>query len=178
MALIYGTGHIGSAISQMLQRFGVKTVGVHRHSNRVDTFDETIKTENAHMKLSQVDFVINTLPLTKETTHMFNADFFEQMNTDGIFINVGRGGSVDTDGLYQALEQHQIKGAALDVVEEEPLPTDSKLWELSNLIITPHVSGTVPHLRREMFKIFYPNLKSFVDNQTLTINQVDLENGY
>ena len=129
MALIYGTGHIGSSISQMLQRFGVKTVGVHRHSNRVDTFDETIKTENAHMKLSQVDFVINTLPLTKETTHMFNADFFEQVNTDGIFINVGRGGSVDTDGLYQALEQHQIKGAALDVVEEEPLPTDSKLWE-------------------------------------------------
>lgn len=100
------------------------------------------------------------------------------MRNQPIFINVGRGPSVDTEALIAALDQHQLAGAGLDVFESEPLPSDSPLWGMDNVILTPHISGGFQEYGDEAFDILYQNLTSFIQTGKVAVNKVDLSAGY
>lgn len=177
-AVIFGTGHIGQAIARLLTAFGVHVLGVSAHGRMVANFEQIGTDKDTATFLKRADFVINVMPLTPATLHFFNTERFAQMRRQPIFVNVGRGPSVDTDALLVALNQGQITGAALDVFENEPLPASSPLFNDARVLLTPHVSGTVEHLRDVVFAIFNANLDEFSRTGQLVQNQVDLLAGY
>lgn len=176
--LIYGTGHVGQAVSQLLRQIGLQTIGINHSGHPAPEFTETIALATSKVQPPVADFIVNTLPLTNATQHFFAADFFAHQPQPPIFINVGRGPSVDTTALIAALKNGQLAGAALDVFEQEPLPADSPLWQAPNLLMTPHTTGTVDHVEDALFAIFYPNLQSFCQTGKLSVNQADLKLGY
>lgn len=104
--------------------------------------------------LPEVDFVVNILPLTEETTGLFDQHMFEHFDPKSVFINVGRGASVKTQDLVQALNNQQLSFAALDVFEEEPLPQDHPLWKMDNVLITSHIAGLTPDFQKKLMAIF------------------------
>ncbi|MCI1894681.1 MAG: 3-phosphoglycerate dehydrogenase [Lactobacillus sp.] len=177
-AVIFGTGHIGQAIAKQLTAQGMQVYGISRHGAPVRGFVEvgTDQTATAWAKDAQV--LVNVMPLTASTTHFFNAAFFGQLEAAPLLVNVGRGESVDTAAMLAALHAGQLRGAALDVFETEPLPADSPLWQEQQVLITPHISGTVPHLRAAVADIFLPNLSAFAASGEIIKNQVDLTAGY
>lgn len=176
--LIVGTGHIGQKLAELLQGLGAAPVGINTSGHPVAGFSKTYSLDQLEEVSQKADFVINILPLTPETTHLYDSDFFETMNPTGTFINVGRGASVDTSALVAALKNGQIQQALLDVFEEEPLPQGHPLWQLENCIITPHISGMTPHFQKAFMEIFLNNLSCFVTTGELAQNQVSLTEGY
>lgn len=173
-AVVYGTGHIGTLIAKHLRQFGVKVTGVDRHGVAKPEFD-AVTTDK--MVARHADIVVNVMPLTDATNKYFDADFFNQLENQPLFVNVGRGPSVDEVALVNALD-HQLKGAVLDVFNEEPLPDTSPLWQLPNVWMTPHISGQVTHLRQQVADIFLPNVEQLEKTGTLNSHQVNLSAGY
>lgn len=176
--LIFGTGQIGEKIARYAQAMGLKTIGVNRNGEPIVHFDQTLTTETVDPILSQVDFVVNGMPLTPETADYFNADFFMKLRRGAYFFNVGRGKSVNEPALIAALTSQQLAGAAIDVAQNEPLAADSPLWTTKNLIITPHISGYIPDLHERVYRIFARNLPSFLAEGQVTYNTVSLTEGY
>jgi phosphoglycerate dehydrogenase-like enzyme len=127
--------------------------------------------------LPEVDVVVLTVPLTEETRHMIDAEALRQMKSTAYLINIGRGGTVDEESLVQALRMGEIAGAGLDVFETEPLPEDSALWGMDNVLITPHYSGSTPHYVERFMDIFLDNLQRFQKSEPLR-NVVDKDVGY
>ncbi|MDY6874108.1 MAG: NAD(P)-dependent oxidoreductase, partial [Chloroflexota bacterium] len=109
--------------------------------------------------------------------HILNAKAFEAMKETAFLVNVGRGKLVDEAALVTALKAGQLAGAALDVFEEEPLPEDSPLWDLENVILSPHISGIGTHIEEETLSLFLANLNRYLTDLPL-YNQVDLQRGY
>lgn len=176
--LVVGTGKIGQYLAKSLDFFQCEIVGINTNGRKIAYFNETYPLIALAPQAQKADIVINTLPLTEDTYHLYNENFFDVMKRSAMFINVGRGASVDTEALYQALDQKKIGFAALDVFEEEPLPKDHPFWELKNILITPHLSGYTPHFQKAFMKIFLDNLISFVDKGTLVKNIVNMKTGY
>jgi phosphoglycerate dehydrogenase-like enzyme len=123
------------------------------------------------------DFVVLTLPLTDETHHMVNEAIFEAMKPSAYIINVGRGAVVDEAALISALAAEKIAGAALDVTEKEPLPPSSPLWQMDNVIITPHTSGNNQRYHERAAALFAENLERYLSNRPL-LNKLNREHGY
>lgn len=176
--LVVGTGHIGQQLSKSIRSLGVNTYGINTTGHPVEGFTETYSIKNLSKIVSEMDIVVGILPGTHETYHIFNSDIFEKMKKSAIFINVGRGDTVHTKELITALEKKHIAFAALDVFEEEPLPKESPLWDFENVLITPHISGLTVDFQNKFMKIFLANLKSYVANKELSVNQVELKRGY
>ncbi len=176
--LIVGTGHIGRKLAALLQALGVEPWGINTSGHPAAGFTKTYSLDQLPEISGQADFVINILPLTKETSHLYDSRFFEAMNPAGTFINVGRGASVDTQALITALQAGQIRQGILDVFEEEPLPQGNPLWQMENCIITPHISGMTPHFQKAFMEIFLKNLTHFTASGQLAQNQVSLTAGY
>jgi phosphoglycerate dehydrogenase-like enzyme len=127
--------------------------------------------------VASADYVVNTLPATDETRHVFDHVVFEAMNAGTRFVNVGRGSTVDEGALIRALETGQIAGAALDVFEEEPLPADSPLWTMPNVIVSPHMAGDAAGWRESVVELFVRNLERYLTARPL-LNVVDKTRGY
>lgn len=176
--LVVGTGHIGQQLSKSIRSLSVNTYGINTTGHPVEGFTETYSIKNLSKIVSEMDIVVGILPGTHETYHIFNSDIFEKMKKSAIFINVGRGDTVHTKELITALEEKHIAFAALDVFEEEPLPKESPLWDFENILITPHISGLTVDFQNKFMKIFLANLKSYVANKELSVNQVELKRGY
>jgi len=123
------------------------------------------------------DYLVVTVPLTAATRHLINAAVFDAMKDTAVLVNISRGGVVDETALIAALSTGQIAGAALDVFEREPLPADSPLWKLDNVIITPHISGFTRHYHQKVARVFKENLRRYLDNRPL-LNQLDRSRGY
>ncbi|NUB89870.1 D-2-hydroxyacid dehydrogenase [Haloterrigena sp. SYSU A558-1] len=140
-ACVLGTGTLGSGVAEVLGSLGVRVTGVRRSAEPVPGFEEVYATDDLLEAVTDAEFVIVTLPLTDETRHLVDADVFEAMRADAYFVNVGRGPVVDEAALIDALESETIEGAALDVFETEPLPEESPLWELDEVIVTPHCAA-------------------------------------
>jgi D-2-hydroxyacid dehydrogenase (NADP+) len=121
--------------------------------------------------------VVNATPLTPKTKGMFNEAFFTGMKKGAYFINVGRGKSVVTDDLIEALESGHLGGAALDVVDPEPLPSGHELWSMPNVIITPHISAGSDTQMKRFWLLVRENLRRYVNGEKL-LNVVDLKRGY
>ncbi|MBT2688891.1 D-2-hydroxyacid dehydrogenase [Bacillus sp. ISL-47] len=176
---IIGVGAIGKETAKIAKAFGMKVVGV-RHSGKPEEYvDEMYTSSQLNDVLPQCDYVAVTLPLTNETRQLFGAEQFSLMKESAFFINIGRGEIVVENDLIAALQAGKIAGAGLDVFEKEPLGEDSPLWELENVIVTPHTAGSTEHYTQRVIEdIFIPNLKNYINGETPAINLVDYQKGY
>jgi phosphoglycerate dehydrogenase-like enzyme len=123
------------------------------------------------------DYLVVTVPLTEQTRQMVNERVLYAMKDTAILINIARGSVVDEKALITALSQNVIGGAALDVFEEEPLPSTSPLWQMDNVIISPHISGLIANYAVKAADLFIANLKRYLEKKPL-YNQLDREAGY
>ena len=130
-----------------------------------------------HVLLAQSDYVVLAAPLTPETERLIGEEELRAMKPSGVFINVGRGATVDEPALVRALAEKRIAGAALDVFTHEPLPADSPLYQLDNVILSPHVSGFIPSYDEKCTDLFVANLKRYLNGEPL-LNLVDRQKGY
>jgi phosphoglycerate dehydrogenase-like enzyme len=127
--------------------------------------------------LPEADHVVSSLPLTPFTSKLLSAELIEKTKPGAHFFNVGRGGTVDQDALIAALQGGRIGGAGLDVTDPEPLPVDSALWVMPNVLITSHTSGASPMARARIGELLLANLRRYQNGEDL-LNVVDLEHGY
>lgn len=176
--MIVGTGKIGQQTGKVAKAFNMKTIGINRSGRHAEHMDEQYTQEKLAEVIEQADIVVNILPLTDETENVFDETLFSKMKNSAIFINVGRGGTVNTDALIHALDQKEIEFAALDVFHVEPLPSDHPLWKREDVLITPHCSGMLEDYDKSLFPIFEENLKAFIQGEPLPINLVDYSKGY
>lgn len=176
--LIVGAGNIGERIAAIAQAFLMKTIGINRSGRKINYMDEQYRQNDLAEIMNQADIVVNILPATKETYHLFDAQLFSKMKEGTIFINVGRGETVVTEDLLDALNENKIARAALDVFEEEPLAKDHPLWEHENVLITPHIAGQVERQLDYIYPIFIENLQAYLKNGELPVNFVELKEGY
>ncbi|QGH36065.1 D-2-hydroxyacid dehydrogenase [Gracilibacillus salitolerans] len=176
---IIGVGAIGQETAKIAKAFGMKVLGVRHSGKRADHVDEMYTPDQLADILPLCDYVVITLPLTEETTGMFGAEELRLMKNSAFLINIGRGPIVKEDELIQALENHEIAGAGLDVFQAEPLPEDSPLWTMDNVIVTPHTAGATEHYTERVIRdIFIPNLRHYLESSTPNMNVVDYEKGY
>lgn len=176
--MVVGAGSVGVEIARLAKAFNMKTIGINRSGREVYYMDVVYKQPELAKHVNKADIVVNVLPLTSETEHFFNENIFSQMKDGTLFVNVGRGPSVNTDDLIAALEIGKIAFAGLDVFENEPLEKESPLWDRKDVLITPHNSGFAEHFRNRLFRIFEPNLEAFVARKQLPQNVVDYEKKY
>lgn len=177
-ALVVGVGSIGRRIARLLGTVGLQVSGVGRKPRAEDPdFDRVHGIDELAGALAAADFVINVTPLTEATRGLFSDAQFAAMKTTARFINVGRGASVDEPALIRALDRGDIAGAALDVFQTEPLPGDSPLWDIENLIISPHMSGDCYEFERVLVDLFIDNLGRYRSGRPLK-NVVDKVAGF
>lgn len=176
--LIIGTGQIGKMVAKKANSFGMACYGINTTGHPVDGFKQTYPLKEIKQVVSEVDIIVNILPLTEQTKGLFDEKLFEKFSSHTLFINVGRGASVQTNDLIQALNEDKLAFAALDVFEEEPLPEESPLWEMDKVLITSHIAGLTSEFQHKLMVIFLENLKSYIKSQKLTVNAVELTKGY
>ena len=159
--------------------FGMKTIGLRRSQKPAEFVDEiTIGADGLGRISAEADYVVLAAALTGETNHLIGAEQLAMMKPDALLINIARGGIVDEAALINALTNGRIGGAVLDVFSKEPLPTESPLWEMPNVFISPHHSGGgSPGLRQRQIDIFLDNLRRYCNGDQL-LNQVDIDRGY
>ena len=172
---ICGLGSIGRYIAQTAKHFGMKVWGYKRSYEKVPGIDRIFTKLDFKEFLSNPDYIVIILPITPDTLHLIDYDTIKVMKSSAVLINVGRGSVVSESALVRALEEKLIRGAVLDVFEEEPLPEESRLWVLPNVLITPHNSGL--SFPEDIVKIFAENYRRFVDNKPLKY-MVDFDRGY
>ena len=177
--LIIGAGHIGQELARKAAAFDMEIYGVRntRTDRKVDNFKEIFKTSDLDEHLSGMDYVVLIVPLTKDTEKMMGKKQFELMDETAVFMNIGRGPTVDQNALFDALEKKEIKAAYLDVFEEEPVPESCRCWKIDNLLMTPHNGGMTPHYDRRIFTLFEEAVRSYRHGEDPK-NQVDLSRMY
>ncbi|MCC3869089.1 phosphoglycerate dehydrogenase [Terrisporobacter mayombei] len=170
-----GTGTIASESAKRLKAFGVEIWGCNTDGRSIKYFDKCFSTEDMDEVFKNCDIVISTIPSTKQTYKLINKSKFNLMKEGSSFINVGRGKIVDEDDLIEYA--HKFRCIALDVFQEEPLCENSKLWDLDNIMITPHNSWVSEQDSLRSFNLFYNNLRKVISNKELE-NKVEIEKGY
>jgi D-2-hydroxyacid dehydrogenase (NADP+) len=177
-ACVLGLGTIGRRISLTLHRMGMHVTGVDAQVTSVpEGVDELSDPDGMLAVLASSDYVAVALPLTGATRGLVDRTFFAAMPNHGYLVNVARGPIVNESDLIAALQSGEIAGAGLDVFEEEPLPDTSPLWDLENVVITPHLAGRSEEGRQNVLEIFCENLRRFTSGQPL-MNIVDKRRGY
>ncbi|MBA2441950.1 MAG: D-2-hydroxyacid dehydrogenase [Rubrobacter sp.] len=176
---LVGTGSIGRAVAERALAFGMRVVGVKRTVREDDPArefaGELYPTGRLHDALSGADYVAATLPATPETELLLDRAAIAAMKPGAYFANVGRGRVVDEGSLVEALRSGHLSGAALDVFREEPLPQESPLWDLGNVIVSPHATDMVPELTdRLLADLFRENLRRYLSGKDL-LNELDKE---
>jgi phosphoglycerate dehydrogenase-like enzyme len=177
-ALILGAGGIGAETARLCAAFGMRVIAI---DPRVEAappgVNQLLRPEKLTEVLPNGDFVIVTVPETPATRGMFDAAFFARMKRDAVFINIGRGATVKLADLDAALRSGHLRGAGLDVFEQEPLPTEHPLWSAPGMLITPHVAADGPYLDERRAEVFLDNCRRFHDGRPLR-NVVDKANWY
>lgn len=189
---ILGYGSIGRELARLAKPFGCKILVTKRDARQLaDTGysalgsgdvegnlpDRVYPSEATRSMVAECDFVVITLPLTERTRYLFDEELFKAMKPSAFLVNVGRGAIIKETDLVRGLKKGWLAGAGLDVYEEEPLPDDSPLWELENVILTPHISGFTPHYDERATDIFVENLRRYLAGEPL-LNLVDRAEGY
>ncbi len=174
---LLGLGAIGVEVAARSKAFGMKVSGIRRSGKHSAYVDEVLPPSGMNQILNKSDFIVCSLPLTQATYHLITIREFTMMKQSAFFINVGRGPVVKESDLIEALSKGLIKGAGLDVFEEEPLPINSPLWEMPNVIITPHSAGFDERRDEKSMNIFVENLIRYQQGRPL-VNVVDKRAGY
>lgn len=176
--LVAGLGGIGTEIAWRAHGLGMRVIATRSSSRKGPDFVDYVGLPDELLTLAgKADVIANTLPLTPQTTGIFNKAFFDAAKPGGIFLSVGRGKSTVTADLIAALQSGRLFGAGLDVTHPEPLPTDSPLWRMPNVIITPHVSAAGADSPQRTMVIAVENLRRYVAGEPL-LNVVDMRKGY
>ena len=176
--LVVGAGKIGEQLGRVAQAFGMKTIGINRSGSKIKYMDKQfIQSELADI-IGQAHIVVNILPDTEATKKLYDAALFSKMKDDAYFINVGRGETVVTKDLLEALDRGKLQGAGLDVFEVEPLPKDHPLWSHEKVLMTPHIAGQVENYAKHLFPIIVENFEAFQQKKELPRNLVELTVGY
>ena len=178
--LVVGLGDIGLRFARMCKAMGAHTIGVKRRPGDCpEGVDELWLTDKLDELLPRADVVASFLPGTGDTRGMYDGERFSRMKPGAVFINCGRGNAVNAEALAEALESGRLGAAGIDVTDPEPLPEDSPLWAIENLVITPHVSGFyhLPETFERIVEIAAENLGHWSRGETLR-NIVDFKTGY
>lgn len=174
---IVGMGAIGTAIAKRLDPFNVRRIGIRHSPHKSGPVEEVLgyDEDNIHDAFSRSDYVVLACPLTELTEHLINRDTLVTLQPHAVLVNVARGGVVHTDELVRALKKGELRGAALDVTDPEPLPDDHPLWNLQNVLITPHNAGNTPNYFDRMSDIIETNYDRYRDGSSQTLlNEVNL----
>lgn len=178
---IVGLGSIGREIARTARHFGMCVTATKRDISNTSSdklgIDKLYTKDQLHAMLAEVDVVVLILPHTPETQGVFDAKAFDAMKPGAIFINIGRGAVVDEQALMGALSSGKLQGAVLDVVAQEPLPTEHPLWRFDNVFIFPHSASTSKNENRRMVDLFLENLERYQLGQPLK-NVFDLKRFY
>jgi phosphoglycerate dehydrogenase-like enzyme len=175
--LILGYGKIGEQTTMAAKAFGMKVIGIRRRPAnsgsdvRIETMDKL------NVLLGGADYVVNILPYTKETKNILGKKEFALFKRGAVYVNVGRGLTNDEDAMIDALKSGHLAAALLDVAAAEPLPKDSPLWDMENVIITPHYAGTRNDYAKLAMEITLDNLKRYNEGRSLEY-LVDKKTGY
>ncbi|MCY0892378.1 MAG: D-2-hydroxyacid dehydrogenase [Acidibacillus sp.] len=172
---IAGIGSIGQEVIRLGRAFGMRVIGLSKTSASAHWVDQHYSTNQWGEFVAKADIIVITLPHTAATQGVFNRKIFDQMKSDVIIVNVGRGAVVNEDDLVHFLQRHEQSVAILDVFNTEPLPKASPLWTMPNVVITPHISG--PSSMVDVSVFFYENLQRYVQGDRLH-GQVDVEAEY
>lgn len=170
-----GTGTLALESAKRLKAFGVEIWGCNTDGRSIKYFDKCFSTDDMDEIFKNCDVVVSTIPSTKQTYNIVNKDKFELMKEGASLINVGRGKILDEEDLLKYASK--FRAVALDVFQEEPLSENSKLWELDNIIITPHNSWVSEQNLIRSFNLFYNNLKKYISDKEPE-NIVRIEKGY
>ena len=162
-AVVLGTGVSGTAIAELLRCLGMTTIGVTRTPRAIAAFSEVVSLDRLKEAVARADYLVNVLPGDAENTGLIGRAVLDAMKPTAFFINVGRGDSVDEAALVEALRDKRIAGAGLDVFRAEPLPPESPLWALDNVVLSPHVSGLFAEYPEHVLPIVADNLQAFID---------------
>lgn len=172
--LVVGAGHLGSAFAGLCRGLGARTVGLKRTvRGPVEGFDQVYPMDQLDELLSQADVVVLVLPHSPQTAGLMDGRRLRLMKEDAILISAGRGTVLDQDALVQVMGEGKLWGAALDVTVPEPLPADSPLWDIPNLILTPHVAGgmRLEITRKNCIQMAQDNLRRYLAGEPL-VNRV------
>jgi phosphoglycerate dehydrogenase-like enzyme len=161
-AAIAGTGVVGAAIGELLKALGMHVIGVTRTPRQEAGFDEMIATDRLLDAVRRSDYLINMLPASDDNIGLFDATIFAAMKPSAYYISAGRGQTVDEAALLAVLRERRIAGAALEVFQTEPLPTDSPFWDLPNVFITPHIGGYVIEYEDFIMPLIVDNMRLFL----------------
>lgn len=175
---IVGLGHIGRAVARLAKAFQMKVIASDiKRSAKSRYVDVLFPSEQLTQLLSESDFVLLSVPLACNTTKLIGKKELKAMKSTAYLINVSRGPVVDEEALIRALRKKEIAGAGLDVFVTEPLPPESKLWDLPNVIFSPHVAGTLATYSEMTTDLFCDNLKRYLKGERL-LNRVNKKRGY
>jgi phosphoglycerate dehydrogenase-like enzyme len=178
---IVGLGHIGRRIAQLGNAFGMHVLGtrrsIHNSGELEPDVDQSFPPEQLHELLQLSDYVVISVPLTRETEKLIGEAELHMMRSNAYLVNIARGRVIDEQALIRALREGWIAGAGLDVTEEEPLPSESPLYSMPNVILTPHISGNSVHYDTRLAALFADNLKRYRSGQQLQ-NQYEPSRGY
>ncbi|MFH1383072.1 MAG: D-2-hydroxyacid dehydrogenase [Chloroflexota bacterium] len=177
---IVGLGNIGREVARLAKAFGMKVLATRRSakaSSRARYVDLLLPSDKLPQLLAESDFVVLTLPQTPETIKLIGEKELRAMKPTAYLVNIARGGIIDEAVLIRALEGHWIAGAGLDVFETEPLPPASKLWQIPNAILSPHIAGGMADYNTRATAVFCDNLRRYADGKKLH-NIVDKQKGY
>ena len=175
---IVGMGGTGLEVARRASGFEMEIIAVDPEAVATPSFVKSVrKMEGFYDLLAESDIVSICAPLTKETEDLFDLSAFRQMKSHALLINVTRGRIVNGPDLIRALEDGLIGGAGLDVTPEEPLPSDSPLWDMPNVIVTPHVAGGSPIRQDRTVDLFCQNLERFLSGKPM-VSQIDKRKGY
>ncbi len=177
---IIGLGQIGRRIAQVGRAFGMKILASRSSAKTGETdrdVDRLFPSSQLHEMLGLCDYVVLSVPLTKETTHLISEAELRAMTPQSYLVNIARGNVIDEQALIRALQEGWIGGAGLDVASQEPLPAESPLYDLPNVILTPHISGANERYAERLGELFVDNLRRYRAGQPLR-NRVDVQRGY
>jgi len=164
---VVGMGAIGTSILERLAPFGVERFGVRYTPEKGGPADEVVGFDDIDTLLARTDYLVLACPLTDETRRLLGSSELTTLPPDAVIVNVARGGVIDTEALVSALRSNDIRGAALDVTDPEPLPPDHPLWSFENVLLTPHNAGHTPRYWERRADILATNLDRLVQDEDL-----------
>jgi phosphoglycerate dehydrogenase-like enzyme len=182
---ILGLGAIGRHVAKLAKGFGMRVIATRRSQEKrlsgVDAgepnVDEMFARDEIPALLGECDYVVVAVPLTEESRHLIGESELAAMKRNAVIVNIARGAVIDQQALIRAVKNGVIGGAVLDVTDPEPLPPDSELWRLDNVMITPHISGGTPKYMDRAIELFCDNLRRYLAGEPLR-NVVDSSRGY
>jgi phosphoglycerate dehydrogenase-like enzyme len=164
---IVGLGRVGQEVARHGKRMDMRVVGTRRSSAPVADVDKLFLPADLHTMLREADFLVVAAPHTPETEGVIGATELALLKPTAVLINIGRGALVDEDALVRALQAKRLAGAALDVFRSEPPPQDSPLWDMPNVIVSPHSASTVTQENARITELFCDNLRRYIKGQPL-----------